>query len=351
MILLLILACGDPQLREARAALDAYDAGKVLLDAGKPREAAARFGEAALHDQNSPELLAWQAQALSDAGEGSAAIELLTQGLSRFPDDPTLRYNRAAALVHDGALDAAAADLRALYSLGLADPVEVGDDPDFAALQADSRFSDLAPAPQVDLSARGEPGPVLLGDTWTLELSVSARRGELLSITDMGEPTGLLRHTRTVEDIASGDARVGSRTLTITWRAVAPGDGTLGPWLVAVGGQSALTPSFPVSVIALSRPAILQPDEAGTVYSVEALLAPTPAVWAGRLLGRVAARAPADASVTVTPEAGEADADPIRLELRRDGQPEAGASLYRVAGPARVQITRAGASLLDQQVP
>lgn len=343
----LLPACGDPALDAHREAIKAYDAGRAALESD-PAAAATRFAEAAARDPDAPELLAWQAEALSRAGDLAGAEQVLATGLVRFPDAADLAYNRAALLARLGRLDEAAALLGALYAAGAAEPAEAGEDPDFAALAADPRYASYAPPPQVEVHAVGEAGPVLLGEEWTLELEILARAGELLTFTELGEPTGLLRHQRTVEDLSPPEGRRQRRTLTVTWRAVAPGQRALGPWLVAAGGQSAVVGPLAVEVVALPGREPGEPDELGSLFSVEAALAGPPPPWAGRLLGRLAVRLPPDAAVEVEPQPPR---PPVQLELRRGGQTEQIAWLYADAGPSRVRVTRGPTELLSAEVP
>lgn len=352
MILLLALGCRDPEAARYREALAAYDQGREALAAGQPEAAARHFAEAARIDPDSPALPAWRATALDRAGDLSGAQEALEEALARFPGDVTLRYNRAALLARQGVLEEAALELRALYAAGAVDPAEVGEDPDFALLAEDPRYQALAPPPSVVVTARGEEGPVLLGEPATLDLEIASRAGALVSITDMGDASGLLRHARTVEDDHGVEGRVAKRTLTVTWRAVAPGEAALGPWLVAAGGVSAVTERVPLEVLALpGRAPSGEPDEAGSVQSVEAMFAGKSAPWAGRERGRVLVVHSPGARAEVRGAEGEVDPAPVQLELRRAGQTEAQGELHRVSGAATVRVTRGGHTLLEAEVP
>lgn len=348
ILAILLMGCGDAELEGYRASLSAYDRGRAALEAARPAEAANLFAEAATFDPASPELPVWQARALVEAGDPAGAEGVLAAALERFPDEVTARYNHAAVLSRLGELDAAAEELSRLYASGAVEPAEVGEDPDFAALAADPRYQQLAPPQRVAVALVGEPGAVLLGEDWTLEIEVRSRQGELLAFSDLGETTGLLRHVRTVEDLDPVGGREQRRTLTVTWKAVAPGLRTLGPWLVAAGGQSTVTGTVPVEVLALPGRAPGVPDEAGSVFSVESALAGTTAPWAGRLLGRLAVRLPPDATATLAPAPAE---PPTRLELRRAGQTEQLALLYRDAAATQVTIRRGPAALLQADVP
>lgn len=349
---LALLGCADPALSRYRDALDAYDAGREALSAGRAEEAAADFRRAAALDPDSATALAWQAWALDQAGKGSEALGVLDEALARFPADPTLRYNRAALRARAGALDGAAEDLRVLYAAGALDPVVAGEDPDFAALAGDPETVALAPPPAVEVQVAPSAGPVLIGDTTTLELSLRSRADELLSFTDQGAAPGLLRHTRTVEDLLEPEGRIQPRTLSLSFKAVTAGEGALGPWLVRAGSASGEVPASPVSVLALPGRAPAAPGvEGGALRSVEALFQGREPPWAGRDRGEVLVIFPPGASVEVTATDGAADPAPVALELRRLGQTELQGELHHLTGPAHVRVTRRGQPLLDGDVP
>ena len=347
-----LLSCGGNPYGYLSRSVEAYDAGREALVGGDGRAAAASFAAAAEQDPDSALLPAWQAHALSEAGDIAGALGVLDDALRRVPDDVTLRYNRAALRARQGALDAAAADLALLIEVGAVDPVEAGEDPDFAAFAADPALVALAPPPSVRVGLTGESGAVLLGEPFTREIVVDSLAGALISVTDMGEPTPLLRHVRTVEDILGGGGRRRvARTLTVTWRAVAAGESRVGPWLIAAGGASALTDAAPVHVVALPGRAEGAPRAAPAVFSPDAAFTGRTPPWAGRALGRVAVLYNGGDAVEVTGEAGERDADPVALELRADGQTRWLAELYDVSGPATVRVRRRGQTVLEAVVP
>ncbi len=352
LILLALLACQDPELARYHDALAVWDEARAALDRGEHALAAERFARLAELDPHSAAAPAWRAVAQDRAGDTDGALATLDEALARFPDDPTLRYNRAALRARRGEVERAAEDLRILYAAGAVDPLEVGEDPDFAAVAADPSTASLAPPPDVKLALRGEDGPVLMGEDATLELVVEAKRGALVAITDMGEPSGSLRLRRLVEDIGLSEGRTTTRTLTATWRTLSPGDLRLGPWLVAAGGVSALSDRVALQILALpGRQVAGAPDEQGTLRSVEAALAGHEAPWAGREEGRVLVVLPAGARAEVVGPEGARDPDPALLELRREGQTVAQAELHRLSGACAARIERAGQVLLETQVP
>lgn len=351
VILALLLACADPELARYKEALHAWDQGKAALDDGDAAKAAERFGRVAELDPQSPTALAWVAVARERAGDAPGALDALDEGVSRFPDDVTLRYNRAAWHARHGEVQAAADDLRALYTAGTVDPLEVGEDPDFASVAADPATAGLAPPPSVLTEIHGEGGPVLIGENATIELDLSAKTGELVSITDMGESTGLLRLARIVEDVDPSDGRRTSRHLSVTWRTVAAGKVELGPWLVAAGGVSAITERVSLEVLALpGREIDAAPDEADTVRSLEALFSGHEAPWAGRVGGRVLVVLPLGARAEVQEPGGLQDPAPATLELRAAGQTKVLGELHRLTGEVQVKVVKGSTTILETTV-
>jgi hypothetical protein len=252
VLILIWLACSDPQFGPVSDAVKAYDKGQSELAAGTPLRAAGSFSEAAEADPDHAILRGWQAWALEQAGETDDAIEVLDTALSAHPGDSELRYNRAAFRARTGMLKAAAADLGWLYANDIVQPVEVGEDSDFLALATHPEFRSLVPTAQIQADLRGEAGSVLLGERFTLHLSVTVRKGARIEIEDLGEATGLLRHTQTIENISPDGPLWTRRAVTIVFKTVAPGQATMGPWLLKSGGSSALTGRVAVEVIALA---------------------------------------------------------------------------------------------------
>jgi tetratricopeptide (TPR) repeat protein len=84
--------------------------------------------------------------ALFDAGRHGDAKRLLTQALDRYADRGYLLYNLACAEARLGELDAAFEHLAAAVDEFPALAAEARGDADLAALRADPRFDQLAPA-------------------------------------------------------------------------------------------------------------------------------------------------------------------------------------------------------------
>ena len=85
----------------------------LLVRAGKPEEAsrllATTQGE---NDAQNVRLIQAQAELLRDSQSPTAVFDVLTEGLKRYPDSPSLLYDRAMAAEKLGKLDVLEADLR-----------------------------------------------------------------------------------------------------------------------------------------------------------------------------------------------------------------------------------------------
>jgi hypothetical protein len=193
---------------------------------------------------------------------------------------------------------------------------------------------------------------VLVGEAFTVRLTITSRAGQAIAFTDMGKPSGLLHHQRTVEDVARRTDGLVDRELEVTWRAVAPGTASIGPWLVAAGGTSALTDDVAVDVKALAdRATKLEPLEAGAVSSPEALLGDRPTPWAGRIGDALVVKLAPGTHHTFTWDGDvRAGAPPGELVFREAGQPVWTAWAYRGEGEAQVKVERQKEVLLDAHV-
>ena len=317
VLILLWLACADPEFRPIANSLSAYDRGQQALEEGMPLRAADAFEAAAEADPARPVLRQWQAWALDKGGESQAAIEVLDAAIQAYPEATDLRYNRAALRARQGHLKRAAADLRWLYAKDVVQPVEVADDRDFLPLAADKELRSLVPAGQVQAEARGESGSVLMGEPFTLELQIVARSGVGVQLEDMGETTGILRHVRTIEDERPEGPLWTRRNIRIVYTAVEGGQGRIGPWLVKAGGTSALTEWVKVDVVQLpDQKASLLPSEASALRLPSGLAEASAPPWIGIENGvRVARLGPPH---TISP-AVPISPGPV-LELWVDGQ-------------------------------
>lgn len=348
----LLVACGTKgEFSHYDAALRAYDEGKAALESA-PEESVRAFERARAADPESPILVAWLAKALVATGRIDEALAVLDDGQKRHPEDATLHYNRAALLARQGRVEEAAGELRSLVAKGRVQVLDIQSDPDFAVLEGDPRFLDLFPSEQVHVELRGEGGAVLVGEPFAVRIAVESREGQTVTFTDMGKPSGLLRHQRTVEDVVRrGDGLV-ARELEVTWRAIAPGKASIGPWLVAAGGTSALTDDVAVEVKAIAgRATKLEPLESGAVYSPEALLAGRTPPWAGRIGDAlVVVVAPGTHPALTWQGDVRAEVPPEELVFREAGQPVWTAWVYRGEGPAHVRVERQRDVLLDATI-
>jgi hypothetical protein len=317
VLIWLVLACTNPELSDLQRALDAYAAGQVALVQGDPNAAAKSFARAAAADKERAAPIAWQAWAEDKAGRTEAALATLNAGLARFPADPYLRYNRAAIRARTGQLALAGSDLRWLYANAHVEPVEVADDGDFVRLGTDPELRALLPAVQVSAVVTGEPGSVVLGERFTLELDLVGRSGAAVSMQDLGEPTGLLRHTRTIEDVLPAERLWTRRRIRVEYRAVAAGQAKIGPWLISAAGTSVLTDRLPFEVVALPGRDARQPPQEATAVVI-------PSSWAGwqepPWIGTVDGQRLAVVGPMHKVRPADARADGVQLELREAGQ-------------------------------
>ena len=265
MLILLtgLLACSDPDFGHIGDALEAYDRGWLAMQQGDADAAAQAFADAVAFDPDRPVLRAWEAMALVEAGAIDRARSRLNAALTRFPDDAVLRYQRAAARSRLGDLAGSARDLRWLYANEKANPIEVGEDPDFLPLRTDPLYTELVPAPQVEASVTGELGSVLVGDLYTVQFVVTSRTNAAVRIENRGSPMPSMALERLVEDVVYTDPVWTKRRLQADYRALKAGRLAAGPWLVEAAGTSALTERLVVDVVSI-------PDQ--PVWEVEYVL-------------------------------------------------------------------------------
>jgi hypothetical protein len=307
--------CTDPELEPFRRALVEFEAGQRALENGAPELAARHFAAASALDPNSAALPAWHADALERAGQRDAALLVLDEAQAKLPGERTLRYNRAALRMRKGDQVGAISDLRALYGAGLAEPEEVGRDPDFAALAANPATASLAPAPRIEVAGVPEAGAVLLGEDWTVEVTFSAAVGVPCRFVDVPLSPAPLRLRRVVEDVlAVRNARSGRR-VELHYEAVAVGAADLGPWSLQCGDLDALVGPWPVDVRAGGAG-----GQGDLTPTVGALL---PSEWVGEAAGAGQAVTSVGLVVTAAPSAELRPSDlGIALEHRIAGQPD-----------------------------
>ncbi|MEL6348840.1 MAG: tetratricopeptide repeat protein, partial [Myxococcota bacterium] len=251
VLLSVLLGCRDAEMAPLKDALDDYERGRALADAGDWGGAANAFAQAIEDHPPSPALHMWWAKALAEQGQFDKARDALTQGIERVPEHPLLHYNRAAYAARGGDLGAAARGLNYLYARGMMDPVIAGEDPDFAALAVEPRYAHLAPAPALQLEVQMQEPSVLIGDRFTAELQLRTRVGAPISIDAPTPTTASLVHERTIEDQLPDEAGWSQRRLTIRWLAAAVGEQALGPVTAKAHGSEGKTSPMVVSAAAL----------------------------------------------------------------------------------------------------
>jgi tetratricopeptide (TPR) repeat protein len=251
LLLVALMSCGGGELGDVKSALEAWDAGKAHLEAGRVEAAAADLGQAAALDPESPALWAWRAQVRLDMGDEPGALALVEEGVRDRPRNMPLRHLRAVLRLRAGDLVGGASDLRRLEESGWLDPLDAGADPDLAVLGAHPEHAMLVPTPPLEMTSHGPEGAVLLGDRIDVELVLVGPPPERLQAQN--ERTGLLALEAIVETVARRSPRVQQRTLRLQYRAVVPGRGSLGPWAVTVGDRTAYASAMDVEVKAVGQ--------------------------------------------------------------------------------------------------
>jgi len=241
MLIWLAVACSDPDFGHYGDALQAYEDGRVAMSTGAPLVAAEAFARSVEADPSSEVLVAWEARALRAAEQNGAALSRLNAGVSRFPNGQILRYDRAALRAKTGDISGAADDLRWLYAHEHANPIVVGEDPDFLLLRSDPVAKELVPQAQVEASVEAESGSVLVGDTHVLDFRITSRTGAAVKIARLEEGGQDLVIRRIVEDVIEEGPIWTRRRLRAEVLALEPGRQVIGPWLVRAAGTSVMT--------------------------------------------------------------------------------------------------------------
>ena len=339
MILLFLIGCTDPDFGQVGQALEAYDRGMLSIQQGDSASAADAFAEAIRLDPSRSVLRIWEVEALRRAGESGRAISRLNEGLSRFPADAAMRYQRAALLAQSGNLAGSAADLRWLYAHDAAHPILVGEDANFLPLKTDPLYSELVPDALVDASVKGENGSVLVGDTYALEFEITSRTGVPIHLDNKGEQLEPLVLQRIVEDVVSKDEIWTRRLVRAEYRAAHAGRIAAGPWLVKAGSGRALTERLVVDVVSLPGQRDLDTPKAITIQVPSTR-------WQADRLPLFSGDVDGDWAVfssgmVLSPESAKRGP---RMEYREEGQPLWSAHL--IHGEVGVEVRQNGASVL-----
>ena len=318
MLIWLALACSDPDFGHLGHALDAYDEGRAALSTGAPMVAAEAFARAAAADPGSYTLVAWEARALRQAGQEGTALNRLNAGLKRFPDASVLRYDRAALRAKMGDISGASDDLRWLYANELANPISVGEDPDFISLRTDATARTLVPPAQVEASVEVNSPTVLVGESYALDFRITSRTGVPLVIKAAGDDPALMHMIRIVEDlIAEGDIW-SQRRISVEVRATTPGKIAVGPWMVESASTSVLTERVIIDAVDIQGRG---GDSAGQGYMP--LLVPS-TLWSSPSLPLIAEQAGSRWALLgpghiVRPDGAKTG---LHVEYREGGQPQ-----------------------------
>ncbi len=318
MLILLMLACVDPDYGHLGEALESYEDGRVALATGAPQVAVEAFSRAGGLDPERAVLVGWEARALRAAGADAQALARLNAGVKRFPDVAILRFERAKVRVHQGDLAGAAVDLRWLYANESVNPIEVGEDPAFGPMRADSAYMDLVPLAVVEATVTAEQGSVLVGERIVVEFRITSRTGVPLTIDSAPDAGASLLAQRIVEDITFEGEIWTERRLRVEGLVTKAGKTVVGPWIVRAGQSSAVTGRVVVDAIDLENaryglPASLPsvplvvPSTRFDPEQVPFLGSANEGTWAVMSAGMHLS----PAALMVGP----------RLELRREGQP------------------------------
>lgn len=317
MLIWLAFACSDPDFGHLKIALDAYDEGRAAMATGAPEVAVEAFERAVAADPESPTLAAWEARALREAGRESEALTRLSAGLKRFPNSSAIRYDRAALRARAGDVSGASDDLRWLYANEAANPVQVGEDPDFASLQADASARLLVPSAQVEASVTAASSSVLVGDRFGLDFTIVSRTGAPVLVRPASEDGTALKVVRIVEDVTDVGPVWTKRTLRVEALATDSGRLILGPWLVESARTTALTERVLLDGVSIDgRTPVSSPSSAMQI------VVPSSALEGGDLPKVVSILGHRWAMVT--PEQRPVDSEVmtgIRIDYRERGQP------------------------------
>ena len=322
----------DPDFGQVGKALESYDRGILAMHQGEPALAVDAFADAIGNDPDRPVLWAWEARALITAGRIEEAISRLNAGLSRFPDDVVLRYQRAAVLAKSGNLPASVQDLRWLYANEKAHPIEVGEDPSFLALKADPLYSELVPEAQVDASVTGESGSVLVGERYTVEFLITSRRGTPVHIVNEGDSLQSMALVRLVEDVTFQDDIWTKRMLRAEFRPLMPGRLAAGPWMVEVGESATLTERLVIDIVSIPGQNVPAPAASISMELPTTRWGEMPKPLVGQEKDGVWAVVPA--GMYVTPASIKLGP---RIEYRVQGQPRWSASLIEPDDHAEIR--------------
>ncbi len=343
-IWLLLLACGGPP-DPLRQSLDAYQEGLAHLEAGRTERAAAAFRAALEANPQAAEVQLWLGRALAAQGDLDGAIAAATEALEQRGAWGIAHYNRACWRARAGRLELAALDL----SVALKDPdldrLAIAADPDLDPLRADPRYRDRVPARALPAQVEAVGDPLFLGAIWSLHFTAQARPDEDLDLSLAPGAQALPAAARWIKTVEDRQRREDQelRSLEITFQVEGAAAGSAGPFHIESGGLAATVGPVAYTFLApeghIPPPSGISPDP---LRSPEALLgaADTGALRRGE---EVLIRAEPGDTIRVEPALPT-----VKLERRREGQPQWIGQLLISPEPVTVTITRGGTERFAQ---
>lgn len=346
LVLGLVLACSpsDGGWQAVDRALESWDAGRALLEAGKPEEAVNHFGEALAGDPDNATLWLWKGRALAEMGDEAGAVRAADRALSARPRFVEALYNRACWRARLGELEDAVVDVERVLELGGIDRYTMARDADLDGIRADPDLSSRVPPARLQAYAEADEQSFFVGSWWSVILTVTLPLGDdALEIEALGDTKAPLELVRVVEDrIRSG--KLMERRLEYVFRVLGAGEGSVGPWRLLGAGLEAEVE--PVEFRFLGSPGGLNvewSDLQMVFVASEQRFKGLEETGAFRLGERVIARGrPGDRL-----ERTDDGSDLLEIELRREGQPEWLAWEFSTARGHRVAVRREGALVYE----
>ena len=332
-----------PEQQAMSAALHAWQEGSDRLEKGDLDGAREAFARGLAVRPDDPLLGAWDARAAAESGDLDGAIRRLRQVVRLAPGFAEARYNLAAYLARNGALDEAGAELEVAVNNGARPAREVLSDPDFSPHLAHPAFAFL-PSTDMVVAVSGPDGPVFWGSLGTLTLRVSGIDDNAVHVATP-PVTGPIELVGVVEDhMRSTDGK--AVDLSWTFKAVGAGSIALGPFEIAAGSFKASARAVTIQTTAPEGKEVpqtapsafrfLTPTELGGAYEDGS---------AHRIDGGVAVKALITDRIDVEPSATSM----VQYDSKMGGQSRWMLRHYRgfQSPPERVKISRGGEVLFD----
>lgn len=338
MLILLALACTDPEFGQFGSALEAYEEGRVALATGAPEVAAEAFARASALDPSSDMLVAWEVRSLLHVEAEHEALARLNAGVGRFGQSEVLRFERAKLRASLGDLSGAAEDLVWLYEREAVHPIEVGEMEEFAALRTDASTKALVPSATVNARVWVPQSKVLVGEPHAVEFEFVSRTGVPLEVLPVAPESGHMRVHRIVEDIVQADDIWTKRNVRVERIAEEPGQAVLGPWVVQAGTNSVVTERVLVNAVGLGDIDASVSRRTNELKGSIPLMVPSSRFPGSQPLFDAAIEGYQWALIPagMVFEPVDTELGP-RMELRRSGQPVWMAKAISGSGPARIK--------------